>query len=205
MTDWRELGRAAWSARLEEAGVGAVVAADLASFLVVLGRFSTVTDLVGRVDAGRLVREHVLESLAGATWVPGRGRMLDVGSGNGFPAVPLLVARRGVEGVLLEPRERRWVFLKEVVRELGLPAEVRRERLDAHEGGGYDVVTVRAVAPGVWAPRAAELVGPGGVVLWWAGPGAEQGVAVPGMACVLTSRLPDPGRGGVTVWRRCST
>ena len=205
MTDWRGLGRAAWSARLQEAGVDAVLAADLASFLVVLGTFSKAMDLVGRVDAARLVREHVLESLAAAPLMPERGRLLDVGSGNGFPALPLLLARRSVAGVLLEPRERRWAFLREAVRDLELDADVRRERLESHAGSGYDVVTVRAVAPEVWAPRCAELVGGNGVVLWWAAAGAGEGVEVPGMRCVLTSRLPDPGRGGVTVWRRCST
>ena len=77
---------------------------------------------------------HVLESLAALPWVGSTGTLLDVGSGNGFPAVPLLLARPGVRGVLLEPRERRWAFLREVVRELGLPAEVRARAAGEHRG-----------------------------------------------------------------------
>ena len=205
MRDWKALGRGAWSARLEEAGVDAAWAPQLASFLVLLGRFARAVDLVGRVDAAELVRHHVQESLSAVELLPERGTLLDVGSGNGFPVVPLLVARSGLEGVLLEPRERRWAFLREVVRELGLSAEVRRERLEDLDRGAYDAVTVRGLGVAVWGDRIAALVKEDGVLLWWGGAKAVEGGRVAGMTCVLTSPLPDPGRGCVTVWRRRST
>ena len=80
-----------------------------------------------------------------------------------------LIARPRWRGVLLEPRQKRWAFLKLVIRELGLDAEAvdrRYEELDAERR--YDLVTMRAVGGRAavldWArPR---LVDGGGVALW---------------------------------------
>ena len=131
-------------------------------------------------------------------------RLLDVGSGNGFPAVPLLLARPELKGVLLEPRERRWAFLKEAIRELAIDAEVRRERLSEHRGS-HDIMSVRALAFATWGPEAARAVRPGGTVVYWAGHDPDERPILAGFEPVLTSPLPDPRRGVLAVWRRCST
>ena len=205
MSGWRNLPGAEWRRLLSGAGVGAPLAEAVASYLLLLARWEGAVDLVGRVDAEGLLREHVLESLAGAALLGDTGRLLDVGSGNGFPAVPLLLARRGVRGVLLEPRERRWAFLREAVRELGLDAEVRRERVAAHASGGYDHATVRAVGAPTWQGEAPRLLRCGGTLLWWTTSAAADALAMAGMTRVLTSPLPAPERGVIAVWRRCST
>jgi 16S rRNA (guanine527-N7)-methyltransferase len=193
-----------WLARLRAGAIDPAVAEQLSAFLTTLGRWDHVTNLVGRVSPDDLMRHHVLESLAGAPHLPRGGILLDVGSGNGFPAIPLLVARRDVRGVLLEPRERRWAFLREVVRELGLDVEVRRERVSEHGGSGYGAASVRAVAPSQWSAELSRRMRPGGLVLWWRGSG-EPRTEMEGMEPVLTSPLPDPRRGVLAVWRRCST
>jgi 16S rRNA (guanine527-N7)-methyltransferase len=205
VSDWRHLAGDEWRRLLASAGVGAHLAEPLAAYLLLLARFEGAVDLIGRVDSGTLLREHVLEALAGLELVPEQGTLLDVGSGNGFPAIPLLLARPGVRGVLLEPRERRWGFLREVVRELALSADVRREQLARHRGGGYDVMTVRALGAPVWAGSAARLVGAAGALLWWTTAAAAGALAVAGMSRVITSPLPVPERGVIAVWRRCST
>ncbi len=122
---------------LGAAGLDGGVVEGLLIFLGLLGRWGRVCDLTASLPAHDLVRDHVLESLAGVPWVPA-GVVVDVGSGAGFPAIPILLARRDVHGVLVEPRARRWAFLKEVVRELGLDAEVRRGRVEGLglAGGG---------------------------------------------------------------------
>lgn len=204
MNNWCRTAASSWERRLTAAGVGGALAERLARFLVILGEWQGATNLIGRVSAEALLRDHVLESLAGAPFLPDTGRLLDGGSGNGFPAVPLLLARPGLTAVLLEPRERRWAFLKEVVRELGVAAEVRRDRV-ADQLGCHDAFTARALAAEVWAPVAAGLVRPGGTVLYWAGPGAESTPKLGGFEPMLTSALPDPRRGVLAVWRRCST
>ena len=163
-------------------------------------------DLVGAIDEEELIAGHVLESLAALPWVCETGTLLDVGSGNGFPAIPLLLSRPRIQGVLLEPRERRWAFLREVVRELGLPVEVLRERVGEHARGGYPMVTVRGVEIETWLPHAQRLLHPEGTWLWWTSAANAAALArkVP-EGHVLTSPLPDPERGNLAVWRRRST
>lgn len=204
MSPWRRTAAATWERRLTAAGVAAELASSLARFVVLLGRWQGATNLVGDISLESMLADHVLESLAGARFLPECGRLLDVGSGNGFPAVPVLLARPGLTGILLEPRERRWAFLKEAVRELGIEAEVRRERLDERLGS-HDAMSVRALAIATWGPLAAAAVRPGGTVVYWAGPDRVELPGLAGFGPVLTSPLPDPRRGVLAVWRRCST
>ncbi len=205
MSDWRRLRADEWRRLLTERGVAAELHERLARYLVLLGRWERAVDLVGRVDAGSVIDRHVQESLAGVGLLPETGSLLDVGSGNGFPAFPLLLARPRVLGVLLEPRERRWAFLREAARELSLAADVRRERLEKHVGGGYAALTVRALGVDVWGERAAALLQSDGVLLWWTSRAAATRARVAGMMPVLHSPLPAPERGVIAVWRRCST
>ena len=205
MNDWRRLDSGQWSRLLTDAGAPQELVEPLTRYLLLLARWEGAVDLLGRVDPLTLVREHVLESLAGLAVVPSSGSLLDVGSGNGFPAVPLLLGQPTLDGVLLEPRERRWAFLREVARELSLAVDVRRERLEEHRGGEYAALTVRAVKAGAWRLRAGSLVRAGGVLLCWATTTQAARLTVPGMEPVLTSPLPVPERGVIAVWRRCST
>jgi 16S rRNA (guanine527-N7)-methyltransferase len=205
MTALPALSAGAWAARLEAAGVGKELVEPLGRFLALLAHWSRVVDLTARRSADEVIRADVLASLAALEFLPGEGRLVDIGSGNGFPAIPLLVARRGLEGTLLEPRERRWAFLGEVVRELGLPARVVRESAERHGEGGYEVLTVRGVAEGQWRGEVERLLAPGGVVVWWGGVGVgERAAQWPG-GCVVTSAVVPAAGGRVVVWRRCST
>ena len=84
------------------------------------------------------------------TLVPEGASVVDVGSGAGLPGIPLAPARPDVEVVLLEPLERRYHFLREVVTALSLGERCRVVRARAEEVRGElsgDVVTARAVAP----------------------------------------------------------
>lgn len=205
MSAWRQLREADWRRLVEPLALGPELEGSLPPYLALLGRWEPAVDLLGRVDPQTLLREHVLESLAGTGLLPDAGTVLDVGSGNGFPVVPLLLSRPGLRAVLLEPRERRWAFLREVVRELGLVAEVRRERLEEHRGGDYDLVTVRALAVEAWGPHARAVLRDGGVLAWWTSRAAAAAAAPAGLMPVLHSPLPVPERGVIAVWRRCST
>jgi 16S rRNA (guanine(527)-N(7))-methyltransferase RsmG len=195
-----------WAGRLREAGVAAAPADALGAYLAMLDRWGAALDLVGGASEEELISDHVLESLAALPWVGPAGTLLDIGSGNGFPAIPLLLGRPGVKGVLLEPRERRWAFLREVVRELRLDAEVVRQRVADHRGRGYAVVTVRGVAMAGWLPHAARLLDGEGTWLWWTSAANARTLAQRVKSGrVLTSPLPDSGRGCLAVWRPCST
>jgi len=205
VSDWRRLREEEWRPLLAAYPIPAEVADRLPRYLTLLGRFEGAVDLVGRVGPDSLIKEHVLDSLAGVPLLAETGRLIDVGSGNGFPAVPILLARGGWSAVLLEPRERRWAFLRLAARELGLNADVRRERLGEHRGSGYDALTVRALGPQMWAERAGAVLREGGVALWWTSRAAAEGVVPAGMVPVVDSPMPVPERGVIAVWRRCST
>src|SRR5688572_10993663 len=93
-----------------------------------------------------------IEPLVAARHVPvGATRMLDVGTGGGSPAIPLALAVRDLRLLMVESKTRKSVFLREVVRTLGLTgadvATARFEELlarpELHET--HDLVTIRAV------------------------------------------------------------
>jgi 16S rRNA (guanine527-N7)-methyltransferase len=92
------------------------------------------------------------------------GPLLDVGSGNGSPGLVLALLSRDVPATLLEPRLKRWAFLREAARAAGrADLEVLRQRHDQYTGPPAATVTVRALklTPADLAP----LVRPGGRLL----------------------------------------
>jgi len=142
-----------------------------------LERWSGRHNLVRFSNRRELVERHLLDALAGAPLLASAGRLLDVGSGAGLPGVPLLAAAPDWRGVLLEPRHKRWAFLKMVIRELGLAAEAVASRYeDLGAGERFDLITSRAVGDHdallAWARD--HLVEGGGVALWTTENGEEQ-------------------------------
>jgi 16S rRNA (guanine(527)-N(7))-methyltransferase RsmG len=198
------LTAAEWANNLADAGVAADFSHRLGVYLELLADFDRVMNLTGSAENEGALVELVMESLAAAPWLAGRPRVLDVGSGNGIPIVPLLVCVPDLEATLLEPRERRWAFLREVVRSLDLRGEVRRERLDRHRERGYDAVTVRGVPGRLWRREMERVLGKHGVVLWWCGPGAAAR-EFPAGSGVVVSELPDRRRGNLVAWDPRST
>lgn len=97
------------------------------------------------------------------------GRLIDVGSGNGSPGLVLALLRPDLSAILLEPRQRRWAFLREAARAVGrADVDVRRLRHDGYEGPPAQTVSLRALALPLRA--LAPLVAPGGRVLAWGAP-----------------------------------
>ncbi|MFT3695270.1 MAG: 16S rRNA (guanine(527)-N(7))-methyltransferase RsmG [Kofleriaceae bacterium] len=93
-------------------------------------------------------------------------RVLDVGSGGGFPVVIAAMALPQIQFVSLEPVHKKNAFLKTAARELGLAnLEALAIRLDQHEPADYDAAMSRATFDiGDWFAMALERVKPGGVV-----------------------------------------
>ena len=115
-------------------------------FLEELRRWGERTNLVGSLAPDAL-RVHVDDSLAAAPHLPEGARVVDLGSGAGFPGVPLAIARPDLEIALVEIRERRVNFLRHVVRTLDLSCEVLRVRIEDPTERRYDFALLRAVAP----------------------------------------------------------
>ncbi len=102
--------------------------------------------LVSRRDlwSGGLV-DHLLDSLALVPHLPEKSKVIDLGSGAGFPGVPLALYRPDLHVHLVESKVRKGVFLKTVKRELRLRnVWVHIERWENLEGVQGDVVVSRA-------------------------------------------------------------
>lgn len=109
-------------------------------------------NLTAITDPTGIVVKHFTDSLLAAPMLPtGSFSLIDVGTGAGFPGVPLALLREDCQLTLLDSLNKRLIFLEAVCRELGLPATLIHAR--AEEGGRrpdlreqYDVATARAVA-----------------------------------------------------------
>ena len=103
--------------------------------------------------------DHVRDSLAIARYV--RDPLVDVGSGGGFPAIPIVIAT-GIHATLIESATKKARFLREVASDLGLPIEVRAVRAedagrDPALRGRFASATARAVSS---TPAVLELTVP---------------------------------------------
>jgi len=124
-------------------------AEEFATFLADRG---VVRGVIGPREIDRLWDRHLLNSAVLSERIPDGARVIDVGSGGGFPGVPVAIVRPDVDMVLLEPMTRRIDWLYEVVDRLGLRnvTVVRgraEERAVRDSVGTADVVTARALAP----------------------------------------------------------
>jgi 16S rRNA (guanine527-N7)-methyltransferase len=126
-------------------------------------------------DPLEILYRHFCESMYAAGAVPlGTGRLADVGSGGGFPGLPLKILRPELQVFLVESSVKKATFLAEVVRGLGLTNTVvlvsRYEEL-GEELAPLDIVCSRAV--GEFAPflewAGSERVAAGQAVLWIGG------------------------------------
>jgi 16S rRNA (guanine527-N7)-methyltransferase len=121
------------------------------------------------------------------------GALVDVGSGNGSPGLIVAALDPGRSVCLLEPRVRRWAFLKEAARAMGRPElRVLRCRHDGYPGPPVPNVTIRALR--VPSHELLPLLAPGGLLFVVGAPPAdEEGLFVRG---------PRPPRGDVHVLER---
>lgn len=113
------------------------------------------------------VQEHVDDSLQIVPYLEGRTRVLDVGSGGGFPVVLAALTLPDIQFTSLEPVHKKHAFLRTAARELKLVnLEARAERLEDHAEHDYDATMSRATFDIVeWLTRGREYVVDGGIVL----------------------------------------
>ncbi len=132
-------------------------------FTEALAREGEERGLIGPLELPRLWTRHVLNSVIAAPLF--HGSVADVGSGAGLPGLVLAIARPDVRWTLVEPMERRVVWLNEQVAALGLDnVEVLRARAEeVRPLLSFDMATARAVsALRTLIPLVAPLVRDGG-------------------------------------------
>lgn len=104
--------------------------------------------LIGPREVPRLWASHVLNCAVVQEYIAPNASVADVGSGAGLPGLCLAIARPDLKLTLIEPLERRVIWLNEVVEDLGLEnVTVLRSRAEQAVGAvEADVVTARAVS-----------------------------------------------------------
>ncbi len=95
-------------------------------------------------------------------------RVVDIGSGAGFPGLPLAIARDDLDVSLVEPRSKRCAFLRHVARTLGLEnVRVLEARIEEVGGQTFDVATTRAVGHFAEWLAGTPFLDASGLVLAW--------------------------------------
>lgn len=113
------------------------------------------------------ITEHLVDSLHVVPHLPATGRVLDVGSGGGFPVVVAAICRPELSFTSLEPVHKKHAFLRTAARELGLGnLDPRAQRIEDHESRDYDAAMSRATFDLVeWIRTGLRYVHEKGIVL----------------------------------------
>ncbi len=159
-------------------GVDEAKIRQLQRFAAFLQEWNQKINLVSRKDAPLLWEHHILPSLLvlhGVTFQPGE-RLVDIGSGGGFPAIPLKIVRSDLQWVLVESIRKKARFLEVAIEHLGLGGiTVVNERVEQlarwpELAGKVDTITARAVADVATLVRWGKpLLKPGGRWVLWKG------------------------------------
>lgn len=117
-----------------------------ANFLIAYNEKVNLTAIVEYED---IIEKHFYDSLIPLLHKDIKGTLVDVGTGAGFPGVVLKIVRPDLKVLLLEPLNKRCVFLNELINKLGLKdievLNVRGEDYALKHREAYDYVTARAV------------------------------------------------------------
>ena len=141
--------------------------ARLARYLSELDGWRRRINLTGRLTPGDLVG-HALESLVPLSLLPDGANLIDIGSGAGFPGVPIAILRPDLRVTLLEPRAKRAAFLRHLVRVLPLSnATVSESRIENVGGQTFGAAATRAVGGLGQIVGNTAFLAPGGVLLLW--------------------------------------
>jgi len=137
--------------------------------------------LTSVLDPDEFVGRHLGEAFQGAALIDSEtaGLLVDLGSGNGYPGIPLAAARPALGLLLAEASTRRASFLRGALAVAGIERAAVLERqiqrpADLADVEPVTVLTVRAM--GGWAkilPRLGPALAPGGTILLWAGDEVE--------------------------------
>ncbi len=138
-------------------------------------------NLTGLKSDRDIVTGHFLDSLSAARFVPEGSRLLDIGSGAGFPGIPIKIISESLEVTLLDSVHKKVVFMREVIRALGLGGITAVWGRAEDEGNGierrrFQRVITRAVGPIPGILRLSEpyLAAGGGIILMRGQRGGEE-------------------------------
>jgi 16S rRNA (guanine527-N7)-methyltransferase len=157
--------------------------AQLSDYLDLLIKWNARTNLSAIRTPAEIVQRHFGESLFAAHHLPPGETLLDLGSGAGFPGLPIALAHPRLRVTLAESQNKRASFLREVVRTLSLPVEVWAARAETFPATRrYDIVTLRAVdQPDLALTTARSLLAPAGTIVHLtSAPSSPEVIPIPG-------------------------
>ena len=177
-----EIGSAEWKAVIKDSAgrLGIEVSDEQAGFFAVHARemllWNRRTNLTAVTDPLEMAVKHYVDSIAGVPFIKPDASLLDVGSGGGFPGIPLKVMLPSLKVTLLEARRKRVSFLKHALRALGIAdVNVLHDRLEKAADllppeGGFDVIVSRAFSRlDLFYTHAIPLLNPGGCLVAYKG------------------------------------
>ncbi len=167
----------------------------LTIYLSLLREWNARMDLTNVAEDEDWIDRHLCDSLiplAHPGMIPDTGRVIDVGTGAGFPGLPLALAVPSAEFVLLDSQQKRLDFLRTVIDAVGAD-NVRLVHSRAEDGaripelrGRFDLAMARAVAPlAVLAEYLLPYVRVNGFALCWKGPALAEEWESGRRACFL--------------------
>jgi 16S rRNA (guanine527-N7)-methyltransferase len=159
---------------------GIAASSELASmiptYISLLLKWNRTISLTTVTDVDEILRFHFGESLFALTQLSiEKGRLADVGSGAGFPGIPLAMVAQAVKVTLIESNARKFAFLNEIIRELRLKNVValrcRMEEVNRPDQR-FNFVTARALGQfGELLKWSRKQLNPAGKLVLWLGEG----------------------------------
>ena len=142
----------------------------LGEFYSLLSRWNDRLHLVAPCSPEEFATRHVLESLMLLKHLPQDAKIADIGSGAGLPIIPCLLARPDLTVTLVESSQKKSVFLREALNQLGRPSVIIAKPFEHVEPPDVSFVTCRALDQFMskisvlidWAPAGSTLLLYGG-------------------------------------------
>ncbi len=135
-------------------------------------------NLTAITEKDQVFDKHFLDSILPVDIIPQNARMVDVGTGAGFPSLPLKIVRPDINLTMVDSLNKRINFLNELIVELGIETtniHARAEDFALNNREKFDVAVARAVARlNTLLEYLLPLVKVGGMVLAYKGSSAEE-------------------------------
>ncbi len=189
---------------------------DFSLYTDLILEYNKVMNLTAITDREEMKVKHYLDSLLGEEFLEKNSTVIDVGSGAGFPAIPLKIYRNDLKITMLDSLNKRVNFLKTVVEKLDLK-DINTIHSRAEEAGqsdmreSYDCAIARAVADmAILAEYSLPLVRVGGKFVAYKGKvdeelaNAEKAIRILGgeIESVTKKTLPDGSERSIVVMRK---